>query len=154
MERGRQIEDTGHLTGLADEKRSAREHRGRNRLMTACASAEAFLQQVAVHDGHLGGTTTRLLHLLDQYGPVEVEIALGEAHGRGAFAAQSVAHILDQRRRARNATAPLPPVLPSDPRERDLVVIPHPLSRYDALAQAQPDVDFDTTDLDDEEEPS
>jgi len=153
-ERGQQLEDSGHLAALAAEKRSAREHRGRNRLMAACASAEPFLQQVAVHNGHLGGTTTRLLHLLDQYGPTEVEIALAEAHGRGAFAAQSVAHILDQRRRARCATAPLPPVLPSDPRVRDLVVTPHPLSRYDALAQVRPEVDIDTTDLDDEDEPS
>jgi len=122
--------------------------------MAACASAEAFLEKVAIHGGHLGGTTTRLLHLLDQYGPTEVESALAEAHERGAFAAQSVAHILDQRRRARRATAPLPPVLPTDPRVRDLVVTPHQLSRYDALAQAQPEVDIDTTDLDGEEEPS
>jgi transposase len=134
-ERGRQVETEAHLAALADDKRRARDHRGRNRLMAGCASADAFLRQVAVHGGHLGGTTTRLLHLLDQYGATEVETALAEAHRRGAFAAQSVAHILDQRRRARGVRPPIPPVLPDDPRVRDLVVTTRSLSVYDALAR-------------------
>lgn len=135
-ERGRQVEAQAHLEGLADEKRRAREHRGRNRLFAACASAEPFLQKVAVHGGHLGGTTTRLLHLLVQYGSAELEAALAEACRRGAFAAQSVAHVLDQRQRAKNARVPVPPVLPDDPRVRDLVVAPRSLGAYDALARA------------------
>ncbi len=135
-ERGRQLEDPRHLEGLADEKRHAREHRGKNRLFAACASAEPFLQNVALHGGHLGGTTTRLLHLLEQYGASEVEFALAEAHRRGAFAAQSVAHVLDQRRRARKTLAPIPVVLPDDPRVRNLVVTPRSLGVYDALARA------------------
>jgi transposase len=135
-ERGRQIEEARHLEDLAGYKRSAREHRGKNRLMAVCSSAEPFLQSVALHGGHLGGTTTRLLHLLDQYGPAELELALAEAHRRGAFAAQSVAHILDQRRRARKTVVPLPVVLPDDPRIRNLVVPPRSLGVYDALARA------------------
>jgi transposase len=134
-ERGRQIEDHRHLDGLADEKRHAREHRGRNRLMAACPSAQAFLENVALHGGHLGGTTSRLLRLLDQYGPSELDFALAEAHRCGAFAAQSVAHILDQRRRARKAPVPLPVILPDDPRVRDLRVPTRPLGDYDALAR-------------------
>ena len=39
-ERKEQLEDPLHLRGLSDHKRHAREHRGRNRLMPACASAE------------------------------------------------------------------------------------------------------------------
>jgi transposase len=135
-ERGRQVEDPRHLDALADEKRHAREHRGRNRLMTACPHAQVFLEGVAVHGGHLGGTTFRLLRLLDTHGPAEVDFALAEAHRRGAFAAQSVAHILDQRRRARKAAVPLPVVLPDDPRVRDLRVPPRPLGAYDALARS------------------
>jgi len=134
-ERGRQIEDHRHLDGLADDKRRAREHRGRNRLMAACPHAAPFLENVALHGAHLGGTTSRLLRLLDQYGPSELDFALAEAHRRGAFAAQSVAHILDQRRRARKASVPLPVVLPDDPRVRDLRVPTRPLGDYDALAR-------------------
>lgn len=138
-ERGRQLEDKRHLEGLADDKRRAREHRGKNRLMVVCASAEPFLQMVALHGGHLGGTTSRLLHLLDQFGADELESALAEAHQRGAFAAQSVAHVLDQRRRARKEPVPIPVVLPDDPRVRNFVVQPRSLRVYDALARSGDD---------------
>jgi len=134
-ERGKRIEQEKHLSALADEKRRAREHRGRGRLGSACPSAMAFLEKVALHGGHLGGTTTRLLHMLDQYGADELDTALVEAHRRGAFAAHSVAHVLDQRRRARRAPTPFDPVLPDDPRVRDLDVRPHPLGSYDVLAK-------------------
>jgi hypothetical protein len=60
-------------------------HRGRNRLMAACPHAQAFLEKVALHGGHLGGTTSRLLRLLDSHGPSELDFALDEAHRRGAF---------------------------------------------------------------------
>jgi transposase len=121
---------------VASHERSAREHRGRNRVIAACPSAQAFLEKVAQHGGHLGGTTSRLLRLLDDHGPSELDFALAEAHRRGAFAAQSVAHILDQRRRARKAAVPLPVVLPDDPRVRDLRVTTRPLGAYDALARS------------------
>jgi hypothetical protein len=74
--------------------------------------------------------------LLDQYGPAELNVALADAHQRGAFAAQSVAHVLDQRRRARGAPVPLEVTLPSDPRIQGLVVTPHDLDRYDRLSQS------------------
>ena len=98
-----------------------------------CHSAEAFLGDVALHGGHLGGTTTRLLHLLDEHGEKELEAAIAEAHKRGALAAGAVAHILEQRRRGRRARPTLPPVLPADPRVRDLVVPARPLDAYDRL---------------------
>jgi hypothetical protein len=124
----------GTSDGLSDQKRHAREHRGRNRLMATCPSAQALLEGVALHGGHLGGTTSRLLRLLDDYGPSETELALAESVRRSAFAAQSVAHILDQRRRAQNAPVPIPVVLPDDPRVRDLRVAARPMAVYDTLA--------------------
>ena len=129
-----QIEDESHLAALAREKRKARDHRGRDRLTTSCPAARPFLAEVLSHGGHLGGTTTRLLHLLDRYGADDLDAALAEAQGRGAFAAQSVAHILDQHARARGVRPPLDVVLPDDPRVRDLVVTPHDLDRYDQLS--------------------
>ncbi len=130
----RQIESEQHLAGLAAAKRKARAHRGRNRLVSSCPASVAFLEQIAVHGGHLGGTTTRLLHLLDQHGAQELDVAIGEAHTRGAFAAQSVAHVLDQRRRARGLPPRVDAVLPDDPRVRNLTLIPHNLDGYDRLA--------------------
>jgi transposase len=136
-----QIEDDTHLAALARDKRKARDHRGRDRLTASCPAARAFLVEVIRNGGHLGGTTTRLLHLLDRYGAAELDAAMREAHGRGAFAAQSVAHILDHRARARGAPAPLDVVLPDDPRVRDLIVTPHSLDRYDRLSDDLPDVE-------------
>lgn len=104
--------------------------------MAACPSAQPFPEKVALHGGHLGGTTSRLLRLLDSHGPSELEAALADAHRRGAFAAQSVAHILDQRRRARKVSVPLPVVLPDEPRVRDLRIPVRPLGAYDALARS------------------
>lgn len=132
-ERNRQLELATHLDALADDKRHAREHRGRNRLFAASPAAEAFLQQVALHSGHLGGTTSRLLRLLDEHGPAPLDAALVEASLRGAFAAQSVAHILQQRQRLARSLPRVPQVQSDDPRVRDLVVPPRSLHSYDAL---------------------
>ena len=136
-ERGRQIEDESHLEALSASKTRAREHRGRNRLASACPCVTPFLEQVAIHGGHLGGTTARLLRLLDQYGPQQLDNAITEAHRRGAFAAQSVAHVLDQHHRAQGAPPLLEPALPDDPRVRDLDVLPHALATYDVLADGR-----------------
>lgn len=60
LEQHPRLRATHHLDGLAEDKRRARDHRGRNRLMAACPSAQAFLENVVLHGGHLGGATGRL----------------------------------------------------------------------------------------------
>ena len=102
-------------------------------MIELCPSAETFLSGVARNGGHLGGTTTRLLHLLEQYRAAELEAALADAQRRGAFAVEAVAHILDQRQRSKKIRAPRPVVLPADPRVRDLVVEPRSLGVYDVF---------------------
>lgn len=137
----RQLEDERHLEELAKEKRRARDLRGRNRVVAACPAARPFLQNVALHGGHLGGTTSRLLRLLDEYGPAPLNDALAEAHERSSFSAHSVAHILDQRRRASGTPPPISVMLPDDPRVRETVVTPHALGDYDLLAGQEQDDD-------------
>lgn len=136
-DRARQIEITEHLAALAESKRHARELRGRDRLRSACASAAAFLEAVALRGGHLGGTTSRLLQLLERYGNDALDAALGEALARGAPSAASVAHLLDQKCRREGTPPPLGTVLPDDARVRELRVTPHPLAAYDALAHGR-----------------
>jgi len=137
----RQVEDESHLAALAREKRKARDHRGRDRLTVSCPAARGFLVEVLRNGGHLGGTTTRLLNLLDRYGAVELDAAIVEALERSAFAAQSVAHIIDLHARARGERPPLHVVLPDDPRVRDLFVTPHSLDRYDRISAGSADID-------------
>jgi len=135
-DRGRVIEAPEHIAALARDKRRAHELRGRDRLRSVCLHTDALLDALALRGAHLGGQTSRLLQLLDRYGAVELDRAIAEALTRGAPSAASVAHLLDQRVRARNALPPLDTVLPDDSRVRDLRVTPHALTRYDELYAA------------------
>jgi len=134
-DRGQVIEDPAHLADLAREKRRARDLRGRDRLRSLCPNAAAFVDALAQRGEPLSAHTARLNRLLDHYGAVELDAALADAHERGALSAASVAHVLDQRARARRVAPPLDVVLPADPRVRDLRVTPHALGPYDALAR-------------------
>jgi hypothetical protein len=129
------IEDQAHLKILGDQKRKARDLRGRDRLRSTCPSADAFIDALARRGDSLSTHTTRLASLLDRYGAVELEAAIKNALQRGAVSADSVAQILDQRARQRGIAPSTPIVLPDDPRVRDLRVTPHALGPYDALAQ-------------------
>jgi hypothetical protein len=131
---GQQLEDERHLAALTADKRKAREHRGRNRLFAVCPTAKAYLAEIALHGGHLGGTTSRLLRLLVHARAPALDAAIGDAHERGAFRAESVAHVLDQRRRADGQRPVIIVALSDDPRVRDQVVHPHRLDAYDNLA--------------------
>jgi transposase len=132
-DRQQRIEDAAHLAALGAEKRHAHDLRGRDRLRQACPQAAAFLEALAARGHPLASETTRLLRLLDQVGGPALDAALAETLARGASSAASVAHVLEQRRRARRQPPPLDLVLPADPRVRDLRVTPHALSAYDTL---------------------
>jgi transposase len=137
-DRGQRIEDEAHLAALVRDKRRAYDLRGRDRLRQSCPHADPFLDALAVRGEPLASQTTRLLRLLDQVGPPALDAALTDALARGAISAASVAHILDQRRRARRLPPPVELVLPADPRVRDLRITPHALSAYDTLLTPQP----------------
>ncbi len=122
------------------------ELRGRDRLRSACPQADAFLDALAVRGHPLASETTRLLRLLDHVGAAALDAALAEALARGAISAASVAHVLEQRRRARRQPPLLDLVLPADPRVRDLRVTPHALSAYDTLLTPPPATPEETPD--------
>ncbi len=135
-DRGKTIEDPTHIAELAREKRHAHDLRGRDLLRSVCKHADALLDALALRGDSLGGHTSRLTQLLGRYGAAELDRAIAEALARGAPGAGSVAHLLDQRARARKMLPPLEAVLPDDPRVRDLRVTPHALDRYDELYAA------------------
>jgi transposase len=137
-DRGRRIEHRSHLEELAETKQRAAELRGRDRLTASCPRAAALLEQVALRGGHVGGTTSRLLRLIDRYDAPSIDAAIGEALARGAASAEAVAHLVDQRRRAANTPPLLDIILPDDPRIRDLHVTPHSLASYDDALRTSP----------------
>src|SRR6266542_1938239 len=100
----------------------------------------------AVRGHPLASETTRLLRLLDQVGAATLDGAVAEALARGAISAASVAHVLEQHRRARRQPPLLDLVLPADPRVRDLRVTPHALSAYDTLLTPPPAATEETPD--------
>jgi transposase len=134
-DRGQIIEDPAHLRALADEKRHARELRGRDRLRASCAHAEAFLGALVERNEPIASHTRRLLTLVDSYGARAVDEAIKEAMARSALSSESVAHLVDQQARKRKRKPPiLAPSLSDDPRVKDLRVVPHDLVAYDALS--------------------
>jgi transposase len=136
---GQVVEDPRHVEGLVRYKHAARELKGRDRLRVAVPETDGLFDVLAVRGDNLGATTSRLLSLLDDYGAQELRAAVVEALAREAFGAGSVAHILEQRRRARGLAPPVRVELPDDPRVRELRVRPHRLEEYDALGRHDDD---------------
>src|SRR5439155_26460476 len=85
----------------------------------------------------------RLLKLLDDYGADQLRAAIRIAVWRGAPTSGSIAHVLEQRRRAQGLTPPLAIDLSHRPELRDLRLIPHRLEDYDALGHHDADPDDD-----------
>lgn len=140
-DRGRRIDNPAHIRDLADRKRHARLATTRDRLRAECPHADAFIAALVERQASMTSQTRRLRALLDTYGAEQLDLALADALDRGAISAEAVAHLLDQRRRARGALPPVDLVLPDDPRVRDLRVTPHDLSRYDELTRTRKDLE-------------
>jgi transposase len=130
-----------HLEALVAAKRQAAGLTRRDRLRQAVPAVADLFERLAARGEPLGPHATRLLRLLDDYGAAELAAAVATALAREAPGAGVVAHLLEQRRRARGQRPPVPVVLPDDPRVRDLDVPSHLLETYDDLTSALPDDD-------------
>jgi transposase len=136
---GAVVEDPAHIHELVREKKSARESRGRDRLALLVPETARLFTEWAERGASLSQNTARLCQLLDDYGHEELRAAVRIAVERQAYGAGSVAHVLEQRRRARGERPPMRVELPADPRVRDLLVTPHRLEKYDDLAKPNND---------------
>jgi len=132
------VEAREHFDGLVAAKRQAAGLTRRDRLRQAVPAVAALFERLAVRGEPLGPHVTRLLQLLDDYGAAELAAAVDAALARDAPGAGGIAHLLEQRRRARGQRPPVPMVLPADPRVRDLDVSSHALESYDALSRPHP----------------
>ncbi len=136
---GQTVEDPAHLEGLLAATRQANVHTTRDRLRAAVPATAALFERLAERGEALRPHATRLLALLDDYGPQELAAAVDDALQRDALGAGSITHILETRRRQRGLKPPLRLTLPDRPGLRDLDVQPHDLETYDALGQHTPD---------------
>jgi transposase len=133
------IENPEHVAALVRTKHAARELKGRDRLRASVPETDRIFDVLALRGDNLGAHTSRLLALLDDYGPEELRAAVAAAIEREAFSAGSVAHLLEQRRRGRGQRPPMRVDLPDDPRVRDLALTPHRLESYDELGRNDDD---------------
>lgn len=129
------VENRAHLEGLVAAKRQASGLTRRDRLRQAVPAVGELFERLAARGEPLGPHVSRLLRLLDEYGPVELAAVVAIALARDAPGAGGIAHLSEQRRRARGQRPPVPVTLPGDPRVRDLDVPPPSLERYDALTR-------------------
>ena len=133
-ERARRIEDPAHFKALEEQKRRARELRGRHLLVDACPSAQKLIELVALRNQSLGAYTSMLLRLLDHYKPQALERAISIAIERGALGVASIEHILEQERRKQKLPLAASPLVLLDPRAQQLQTVAQSLDTYDSLS--------------------
>ena len=135
FDRGAQIENPDHIQALADHKRAARVHRGRDRLFHAVPGSEILFTLAATEGKSLGALTSGLLQLLDLYGADALNLAIAEVAAAGRCHVAAVRQALERARYERGLAPPVPIPLPNDLRLRNLTIRPHSLLAYDQLAQ-------------------
>ena len=133
------VEDPAHLEGLLAATRQANNHTTRDRLRVTVPVSATLFERLAERGEPLRPHATRLLALLDDYGPQELAAAIAVALERDALGAGSITHILETRRRQRGLQPPLRFTLPNRPGLADVDVRSHDLETYDALRQPTPD---------------
>jgi len=130
-DRGKQIEDPAHIEPLIEYKSRARKHRGMDRLNSAAPSAAPLLSMAAERGGNIGSITSRLLMLLDQVGPSELQAALAQAVEQDLPTVGAVRQILDRRLTERGLPPPVSILV--SPKAARVTVKNHPLNTYDSL---------------------
>ena len=81
----------------------------------------------------IGSMTSKLLSLMDLYGPSEMEESIKEVVEFGACHCSDVTQVLERRRRQKGLLSPIAIQLPNDKRVLNMVIQPHSLASYDKL---------------------
>jgi transposase len=138
-DRHEKITHPDHQRALLEEKRRALGQAPNGRLLGAVPEAELLLRATCDRGEPVGRETQQLLHLLDDYGPVELRVAVREALERQSPRASSVAYILVRRHRRSGQRPPLPVNLSRRPDLADLHVPSPDPEIYDDLTRDEPD---------------
>ena len=117
---GATIEDPTHLDRLLTTTQQANASSTRDRLRLAVPITATLFARLAERGDALRPHLIRLHALLDDYGPQELATAIQLALTRDALGADSIAHVLETRRRHRGHAPPVPMILPDRPGVRDL----------------------------------
>jgi transposase len=132
-DRRRHIENVAHIEKLLERRKGARPAKRRDRLLSLCPEARAYLHEIARRRIDLVCEVQKLLRLLDTYGEADVGAAIAKAVSQKSFGARYIRALCDQARFARGLPEPPEPIVTGNPTADDLSVEPHPMETYDAL---------------------
>ncbi len=118
-----------HRTAIIDEKKRARDLKGRDRLRVEVPGIDALLERWVDAGRNLGSMVAFTIQLLDAYGPSIMREVVADMIARGTHDRGAMAILCEQRRRRRSGPAPLVLQLGDHVVERD--VVPHDLGGYD-----------------------
>ncbi len=133
FEKHRQIESPEHIDGLKEAKKKAKKGSGMSRLFAAVPTSRTMFEMAAERGYSIGSMTSKLLSLMDLYGPSEMEESIKEVVEFGACHCSDVTQVLERRRRQKGLLSPIAIQLPNDKRVLNMVIQPHSLASYDKL---------------------
>jgi transposase len=134
-DRGRQIEEPGHIEELSAAKAAAGQHRRTNLLSDAAPSSAKLLTRMGQRGLPLAGATKQLVALLRTYGAESLEAAIREALLHDSPHPHAVRLVLERCRHESGKPPALPLSLPDDPRVSNLIMKPHDLTDYDHIQE-------------------
>jgi transposase len=126
----RVIEDPEHRRTLLEEKRGAREAKGRDRIRIVAPRIDELVLRWAEEGRNLGAMTAQVLRLLDLYGTDVFRASLDALLDRKLFDPGALALLCEQTRKGQHGAPVVEPKFSDHVKDRD--VIPHPLEKYDA----------------------
>jgi transposase len=98
-ERGRDIVDPEHESALVQQRRHARDQHTLQRFLRLSGSAERYYRELAEHRANAFWHVRKIVALSEIYGNEKTERALRDALEFGAYSAEYVANLLEQRGR-------------------------------------------------------
>lgn len=123
------IEDPAHRAALVEERRAARDLKGRDRLLAVAPRFTSILDRWALSGRSLAIQVTRAIKLLDLYGDDVFSCAVADVAGRGLRDVGALALACERFRHEQRRPIPIDVLLPSHADDRD--VVPHDLETYD-----------------------
>lgn len=128
--KGQLLEAPEHRAELLEQKKAAREAKGRDALTATVPGFDVLLERWVEAGRNVGFMTAKTLRLLDLYGVDVLREAAREALARGTHDPGALAVLCEERRRAAERPVPIDIDLGAHVLDRD--VVPHALESYDA----------------------
>jgi len=123
------LERPEHRAAILDEKKKARDLKGRDRLRVEVPQIDALLERWVDAGRNIGSMIGFTISLLDSYGPAVLREVVADMLHKGIHDRGAMAILCEQRRRRHSGPTPLTIQLGGHVVDRD--VVPHDLGGYD-----------------------